>query len=142
MVSRGMQACETSSLVAVGSGIIADMVSTSTLGLLFIPSSIRLIVGSFIGGKYNNLVIKWEKNKLNDNESIQPEKSYSHILSFFRISWNFGIQIIFNTISTYLADSNRSKSASIIAVFHCIHLFVEACISVLEAPLEEYLGIK
>ena len=42
----------------------------------------------------------------------------------------------------YLVDLNRSKSASIIAVFHCVRLFVEACVSVLEAPLEEYLGIK
>ncbi|RIB11638.1 hypothetical protein C2G38_2202911 [Gigaspora rosea] len=87
MVSRGMQACETSSLVAVGSGIIADMYELTECGsaygnfYLIYTFSILLgslggyftLMGSFIGGKYNNLVIKWEKNKLNDNESIQPE---------------------------------------------------------------------
>ncbi|CAG8524362.1 34224_t:CDS:2 [Gigaspora margarita] len=143
-------------------------VSTSTLGLLFIPSGIGLMVGSFVGGKYSDLLIKWKKSKQNDNESIQPEVRINSIwiatiivpavyilygwlfereihIAVFLVLWslgNFGVLMIFNTISTYLVDSNRSKSASIIAVFHCIRLFVEACVSVLESPLEEYLGIK
>ncbi|CAG8791917.1 6945_t:CDS:2, partial [Gigaspora margarita] len=143
-------------------------VSTSTLGLLFIPSGIGLMVGSFVGGKYNDLVIKWKKSKQNDDESIQPEVLINsiwiatiivpavyilygwlfereiHIAVFLVLGslGTFGVQIILNTISTYLVDLDRSKSASIIAVFHCIRLFVEASVSVLEAPLEEYLGIK
>ncbi|KAF0400035.1 MFS general substrate transporter [Gigaspora margarita] len=142
-------------------------VSTSTLGLLFIPSGIGLMVGSFVGGKCNDLVIKWEKNKRNDDDLIQPEVRINCIwistilvpvvyilfgwsfesgfhISILLVLWSlgtFGIQIIFNTISTYLVDSNRSRSASVSAVFHCIRLFVEAINSILEAPLEEYLGI-
>ncbi|CAG8510738.1 major facilitator superfamily domain-containing protein [Gigaspora rosea] len=143
-------------------------VSTSTLGLLFIPSGIGLMVGSFIGGKYSDLVIKWKKSKQNDDESIQPEVRINSIwiatlivpaanilygwlfereihIAVFLVLWslgNFGVFFIFNIISTYLVDSNRSKSASVIAVFHCVRLFLEACVSMLEAPLEEYLGIK
>ncbi|RIB15131.1 major facilitator superfamily domain-containing protein [Gigaspora rosea] len=143
-------------------------VSTSTLGLLFIPSGIGLMVGSFIGGKYSDLVIKWKKSKLNDDESIQPEVRINSIwiatiivpavyilygwlfereihIAVFLVLWslgNFEVQMIFNIISTYLVDSNRSKIASVSAVFHCIRFFVEASYSILEAPLEEYLGIK
>ncbi|RIB11637.1 major facilitator superfamily domain-containing protein [Gigaspora rosea] len=143
-------------------------VSTSTLGLLFIPSGIGLMVGSFIGGKYSDLVIKLKKSKQNDDGSIQPEVRINSIwiatiiapavyilygwlfereihIAVFLVLWslgNFGVLFIFSIISTYLVDSNRSKSASVSAVFHCTRLFVEASYSIFEAPLEEYLGIK
>ncbi|CAG8681860.1 4078_t:CDS:2 [Cetraspora pellucida] len=143
--------------------------SASTIGIMFVPSGIGLMLGSFIGGKYNDFVIKWKQSRQkNNNEPIQPEVRINSIwiatiivpvvyilygwlfdreihISVFLVLWSlgtFGVQIIFNSISTYLVDSNRSKSASIIAVFHCIRLFVEAGVSMIEAPLEEYLGIK
>ncbi|CAG8835164.1 30524_t:CDS:1, partial [Racocetra persica] len=129
---------------------------------------IGLMLGSFVGGKYNDFVIKWKQSRQKNDELIQPEVRINSIwiatiivpavyilygwlfereihIAVFLVLWSlgtFGIQIIFNTVSTYLVDSNRNKSASIIAVFHCIRLFVEACVSVLEAPLEDHLGIK
>lgn len=66
-------------------------------------------------------------------------------IAIFLVLWSlgtFGIQIIFNSISTYLVDSNKNKSASIITLFNCIHLFLETYVAIIEVPLEKYLGIK
>ncbi|CAJ0633812.1 10517_t:CDS:2 [Entrophospora sp. SA101] len=134
--------------------------ASSQIGLLFFVPGFGFMIGSFIGGRYSDLVMRQAKDK---RGTTHPETRIhsawicavliltSYLIygwlvekEFYMagplIAWFFGTQVIYNSMSTYLVDVFSSQSASIIALSNCICLLAAGTLSILASTIETRLG--
>ncbi|CAG8505488.1 11224_t:CDS:2 [Diversispora eburnea] len=138
--------------------------NTADVGLVFLAPSAGYMIGSFIGGKYSDIVLSKCK-ALNGGVSYPEMRLNSSWLgvigvpiSFLAYGWfiqwrlniilplitmffgGFSTYLTFNSTSTYLVDAFPGRSASAIAVSNFLRGISAAFASLISIPLEDALG--
>ncbi|CAJ0754501.1 7891_t:CDS:2, partial [Entrophospora sp. SA101] len=134
--------------------------TSSQIGLLFFVSGFGFMIGSYIGGKSSDIVMRRANKK---NGTAHPEARIHSVwisatlvptfcliygwlvekevhMAGPLIAWFFSTQVIYNSMSTYLVDVFSSQSASIIALSNCIRMMAAGTLSILASPMENKLG--
>ncbi|CAJ0745277.1 8359_t:CDS:2 [Entrophospora sp. SA101] len=137
--------------------------TSSQIGLLFFVPGFGFMIGSFIGGRYSDYVMKQAKKK---NGTTHPKSRIhsawiSAVLvptSYLIYGWlvekevhmagpliawffaSFGTQVIYNSMSTYLVDVFTGQSASIIALNNFVRMTAAGTLSISSSLMEKQLG--
>ncbi|CAH1762424.1 7581_t:CDS:2 [Entrophospora sp. SA101] len=137
--------------------------TSSQIGSLFFVSGFGFMIGSYIGGKSSDIVMRRANKK---NGTAHPEARIHSVwisavllptccliygwlvekevhMAGPSIAWFFmslTTQVIYNSMSTYLVDVFSSQSASIIALSNCIRMMAAGTLSILASPMENKLG--
>ncbi|CAJ0648815.1 12096_t:CDS:2 [Entrophospora sp. SA101] len=134
--------------------------TSSQIGSLFFVSGFGFMIGSYIGGKSSDIVMRRANKK---NGTAHPEARIHSVwisavllptccliygwlvekevhMAGPLIAWFFSTQVIYNSMSTYLVDVFSSQSASIIALSNCIRMMAAGTLSILASPMENKLG--
>jgi MFS family permease len=153
--------------------LIGDLLSksyglnSSSVGLIYLVPGLGCMVGSVIGGKYQDWVMERYKRKNNipselNFPEIRIKSCWISIILVpicyllngltleknFAIYWilislfvgSFAIIMIFNLISTYLVDAYPEKSASAIAVSDCLCYIISGIIIVFVSSEKDTLN--
>ncbi|RGB33117.1 major facilitator superfamily domain-containing protein [Rhizophagus diaphanus] len=153
--------------------LIGDLLSksyglnSSSVGLIYLVPGLGCMVGSVIGGKYQDWVMERYKRKNNipselNFPEIRIKSCWISIILVpicyllngltleknFAIYWilislfvgSFAIITIFNLISTYLVDAYPEKSASAIAVSDCLCYIISGIIIVFVSSEKDTLN--
>ncbi|RHZ75967.1 hypothetical protein Glove_208g203 [Diversispora epigaea] len=139
--------------------------NTADVGLVFLAPSAGYMVGSFLGGRYSDIVLS--KYKARNGGVSYPEMRLNSSwlgvigipISFLAYGWfiqwrlhiilplitmffgGLSTYLVFNSTSTYLVDAFPGRSASAIAVSNFLRGISAAFSSLISIPLEDALGI-
>ncbi|CAG8493314.1 8231_t:CDS:2 [Ambispora leptoticha] len=137
--------------------------SSANIGLVLIANGIGLIIGSVLGGKYSDCVLRRAKKKYCEEYPEMRIQSLwlgavmflAGMLAFgwlvqanLALVWvlvamfigAIGMMLVFSATATYLVDALPTQSASAIAVYHCMRLIISAITSVIAQPLDSAIG--
>ncbi|CAJ0637105.1 13487_t:CDS:2, partial [Entrophospora sp. SA101] len=123
--------------------------TSSQIGLLFFVSGFGFMIGSYIGGKSSDIVMRRAKK---NNGTAHPEARIHSVwisatlVPTFCLIYGWLVEkevhmaVIYNSMSTYLVDVFSSQSASIIALSNCIRMMAAGTLSILTPTIEMHLG--
>lgn len=139
---------------------------TSTVGLFYLPNSVGYILGSVVGGRWSDRILKREAKRKNHGVEIPENRIGINALigcvgmigGLLIFGWTFQAKVIvagplvgtfifgfclmlvFSTTNTYLVDSVSGKSSSAMAVNNLVRSTFSCVGTVVSEPLLQALG--